>query len=215
MIQIRDLVKEYQTHAGPRRVLDGINASVEPGEKLAVLGRNGAGKTTLMKLIGGVEEPTAGRIDRSMSLSWPLGFSGGLHPNMTGLDNVKFIARIYNQPLDRVLHFTQDFADLGKDLHMPLETYSTGMRARLAFGLSLAIDFDCYLIDEVIAVGDQRFQRKCREELFDKRKDRAMILASHSPDIVKLYCTHALVLKHGRGKVFKDIDFALRIYTDL
>jgi len=215
MIEIRNLVKDYQTHSGPRRVLDGINASVEPGEKLAILGRNGAGKTTLMKLIGGVEEPTSGRIDRSMSLSWPLGFMGGFHPNLTGFDNVRFIARIYDQPLERVLAYTQDFAELGKEIHMPLETYSTGMRARLAFGLSLAIEFDCYLIDEVIAVGDQRFQRKCQEELFDKRKDRAMILASHSIDIVKLYCTHALVLKQGRGKVFQDIDFALRIYSDL
>jgi capsular polysaccharide transport system ATP-binding protein len=215
MIEICDVVKEYQTHSGRRRVLDGINARVEPGEKLAILGANGAGKTTLMKLLGGVEEPTSGSIERTMSLSWPLGFMGGFHPHMTGIDNVRFIARIYNQPMDRILAYAQDFSELGKELYMPLETYSTGMRARLAFGLSLAIDFDCYLIDEVIAVGDQRFQRKCQEELFHKRKDRAMILASHSLDIVRLYCTHALVLKQGRGKVFHDIEFALRLYSDL
>jgi capsular polysaccharide transport system ATP-binding protein len=215
MIEIRDLVKDYQTHTGPRRVLNGISACIEPGEKLAILGRNGAGKSTLMKLIGGVEEPTSGSIERRMSLSWPIGFMGGFHPNLTGFDNVRFIARIYDQPMEKVLRYTQDFAELGKELHMPLETYSTGMRARLAFGLSLAIEFDCYLIDEVIGVGDQRFQRKCHEELFDKRKDRAMILASHSIDIIRQYCTHALVLKEGRGKVFKDLDIALRIYTDL
>lgn len=215
MIEVVDLVKEYPTHSGPQLVLDHINFHVARGEKIAVLGRNGAGKSTLIKLIGGVEEPTSGTIRRAMSLSWPLGFEGGFHPFLTGYDNVKFLARIYNQPLDRLFAFTEDFAELGKAMHMPLETYSTGMRARLAFGLSLAIDFDCYLIDEVILAGDQRFHRKCREALFEKRVDRAMILASHAMDIVRQYCTQAVVLKEGRGKVFNDIETAIDIYLSL
>jgi capsular polysaccharide transport system ATP-binding protein len=215
MIDVRDLVKEYHTPSGMRRVLDGINAHIEPGEKLAILGRNGSGKSTLIKLLGGVEEPTYGRIDRRMSLSWPIGFLGGFHPYMTGYDNVRFIARIYNQPLDRILDFTQDFAELGKELHMPLETYSTGMRARLAFALSLAIDFDCYLIDEVIMVGDQRFHQKCHEALFASKKNRAIILASHAIDIIQQYCSQALVLKQGRGRMFRDVGLALQIYKDL
>lgn len=215
MIEVADLVKEYPTHTGPRRVLDQISLRIGPGEKLAILGRNGAGKSTLIKLISGVEEPTAGTVRRDMSLSWPLGFEGGFHPFLTGYDNVKFIARIYNRPLESLLAFTEDFAELGSQLHMPLETYSTGMRARLAFGLSLGIDFDCYLIDEVILVGDQRFHRKCHQALFEQRRDKAMILASHAMDIVRTYCTSALVLKEGRGKLFTDIETAIAIYSAL
>jgi capsular polysaccharide transport system ATP-binding protein len=215
MIEAIDLVKEYPAHGGPVRVLDRVSISISPGEKLAILGRNGAGKSTLIKLIGGVEEPTSGTVRRGMTLSWPLGFEGGFHPFLTGYDNVKFIARIYNQPLDDLLAFTEDFAELGKQMHMPLETYSTGMRARLAFGLSLAIHFDCYLIDEVILAGDQRFHRKCREALFEQRGNRAMILASHAIDIVRDYCSRALVLKEGRGKIFNDIDTAIAVYSAL
>lgn len=215
MIEAVDLVKEYPAHGGPVRVLDHVSISISPGEKLAILGRNGAGKSTLIKLIGGVEEPTSGTVRRGMTLSWPLGFEGGFHPFLTGYDNVKFVARIYNQPLDDLLAFTEDFAELGKQMHMPLETYSTGMRARLAFGLSLAIQFDCYLIDEVILAGDQRFHRKCREALFEQRGNRAMILASHAIDIVRDYCSRALVLKEGRGKMFTDIDTAIAVYSAL
>jgi capsular polysaccharide transport system ATP-binding protein len=215
MIEAIDLVKEYPAHGGPVRVLDHVSISISPGEKLAILGRNGAGKSTLIKLIGGVEEPTSGTVRRGMTLSWPLGFEGGFHPFLTGYDNVKFVSRIYNQPLDDMLAFTEDFAELGKQMHMPLETYSTGMRARLAFGLSLAIQFDCYLIDEVILAGDQRFHRKCREALFEQRGNRAMILASHAIDIVRDYCSRALVLKEGRGKVFTDIDTAIAVYSAL
>lgn len=216
MIVLRDLVKDYPLRGGGvKRVLDGISATIAPGEKLAVLGRNGAGKSTLIKLIGGVERPSSGEVIRSMSLSWPIGFQGAFHHHLTGYDNVQFIARIYGHPLDRVLAFTEDFAELGRYLHMPLETYSTGMRARLAFGLSLAIDFDCYMIDEVILVGDQRFHRKCQKELFDRRSGRALILASHAPDIIRNFCTHALVLKEGRGKLFSDVERALHIYAAL
>jgi capsular polysaccharide transport system ATP-binding protein len=215
VIQLRDLVKDYPLRGGSHRVLDGINVTIAPGEKLAVLGRNGAGKSTLIKVIGGVEAPTSGTVERSMSLSWPIGFQGAFHHHMTGFDNIRFIARLYDQPLDRVFAFTEDFAELGSYMHMPLETYSTGMRARLAFGLSLAIDFDCYLIDEVILAGDQRFHRKCQDELFGKRSGRALILASHAVDIVREFCSRALVLKEGRGKVFHDIDLALQIYAAL
>jgi capsular polysaccharide transport system ATP-binding protein len=215
MIVLQELVKEYPLRNGVRRVLDGISATIGPGEKMAVLGRNGAGKSTLIKLIAGVERPTSGTVDRGMSLSWPIGFQGAFHHHLTGHDNVRFIARIYGQPLERVLAFTEDFAELGRYMHMPLETYSTGMRARLAFGLSLAIDFDCYMIDEVILAGDQRFHRKCQQELFDKRSNRALILASHATDIIRDFCTHALVLRDGRGKLFSDVDRALRIYAAL
>ena len=215
MIELIDVVKDYPVHGGSHRVLDHVNVRIAPGEKLAVLGRNGAGKSTLIKLIGGVEAPTSGAIRHGMSLSWPIGFQGAFHHHLTGHDNVRFIARIYGQPFERILAFTEEFAELGPYMKEPLETYSTGMRARLAFGLSLAIDFDCYLIDEVILAGDQRFHRKCQEELFGRRSGRSLILASHATDIVRDFCTHALVLKEGRGKVFEDIDLALQIYAAL
>jgi len=215
MITIDRIVKDYPLRGGTHRVLDGISASIGRGERLAILGRNGAGKSTLIKLIGGVEEPSGGHVKRGMSLSWPIGFEGAFHHHLTGLDNVKFIARLYDRPLAEILAFTEDFAELGVYMHMPVETYSTGMRARLAFGLSLAIDFDCYLIDEVILAGDQRFHRKCQEALFHKQSGRALIMASHAMGIVREFCTHALVLKQGRGKVFHDIDLAIQIYEAL
>jgi capsular polysaccharide transport system ATP-binding protein len=215
MIRVSDLCKEYRGEGKVHRVLSNVSLTVGSGEKVAVLGRNGAGKSTLMRLIGGVELPTSGRIDREMSLSWPLGLQGGFQPSLTGNDNMRFVARIYNKPFDYIRAYVDDFAELGKYLSEPLKTYSTGMRARFAFALSLAIDFDCYLIDEIIAAGDQRFQRRSHEELFEKRADRSMILASHIGDIVKAYCSRALVLHRGRGKVFEDLNLALDIYNDL
>jgi capsular polysaccharide transport system ATP-binding protein len=215
MIRAVDLCKEYRTEGRVHWVLSNISFTVGRGEKVAVLGRNGAGKSTLMRLLGGVEVPTSGRIERTMSLSWPLGLQGGFQGSLTGNDNLRFIARIYNKPFDYVRAYVEDFAEIGKYLSEPIKTYSMGMRARFAFALSLAIDFDCYLIDEIIAAGDQRFQRRSHEELFEKRADRSMILASHIGEIVRSYCSRALVLHRGRGKVFDDLNLALDIYDSL
>jgi capsular polysaccharide transport system ATP-binding protein len=214
-MSLSNVVKEYHTQIGTRRVLDNISFEVRKGEKIAVLGRNGAGKSTLVKIIGGVERPTSGRVHRGLTMSWPLTFGGGFETSMSGLDNIRFIARIYNAPLQRTIDFCDDFAELGKLLRLPVKTYSSGMRARLAFALTLAIDFECMLIDEVISVGDQRFHAKCHDELFVKRKNCAMILVSHDVHIVKEFCNRALVLKDGRGRVFEDIDLALDIYATL
>jgi capsular polysaccharide transport system ATP-binding protein len=134
---------------------------------------------------------------------------------MTGLDNIRFIARLYNRSIQDTIEQVDDFAELGKNLYLPVKAYSSGMRARLAFALTLSIDFDCFLIDEVISVGDQRFQRKSHDALFVKRKHCSMILVSHDIHIIKEYCHKALVLKAGRGRVFEDLDFALRIYSSL
>jgi capsular polysaccharide transport system ATP-binding protein len=215
MISAVEVCKDYRTEGRVHRVLSNVSFTVERGEKIAVLGRNGAGKSTLMRLLGGVEVPTSGKIERTMSLSWPLGLQGGFQGSLTGNDNLRFIARIYNKPFDYIRAYVDDFAELGKYLSEPVKTYSMGMRARFAFALSLAIDFDCYLIDEIIAAGDQRFQRRSHEELFEKRADRSMILASHVGEIVKSYCSRALVLHRGRGKVFANLDLALDIYNDL
>ncbi len=214
-IDVVDIVMEFHTQIGTRRVVDGVSFSIEPGEKIAVLGRNGAGKSTLVKIIGGVLPPTSGYIHRGMSMSWPIGFAGGFESTMSGLDNIRFLSRIYRRPFEQTVKLVDDFADLGRHLFLPVKPYSSGMRARLAFGLTLAIDFDCFLIDEVIAVGDHHFHKKCHHELFVKRKNCAMILVSHDTNIVKQYCNKALVLKNGRGRVFKDVQLALDIYNSV
>ena len=215
MISAIDVTKDYRTEGRLNRVLSNVSFAVAKGEKLALLGRNGAGKSTLIRLVAGVELPTRGAIEQTMSVSWPIGLAGGFHGSLTGNDNMRFIARIYNKPFNYIRAYVDDFAEIGKYLSEPLKTYSTGMRARFAFALSLAIDFDCYLVDEIIAAGDQRFQRRSHEELFEKRADRSMILASHIGDIVRAYCSRALVLHRGRGKVFDDLDLALDIYDAL
>jgi capsular polysaccharide transport system ATP-binding protein len=217
MIRVAGVCKDYhsETRGRWRRVLSDISLTVMPGEKIALLGRNGAGKSTLIRLISGIEMPTAGTIERTMSVSWPVGLEGGIGGSMTGNDNIRFISRIYNKPFQEVHDFVEDFAELGRFLSEPVRTYSTGMRGRLNFALSFAVDFDCYLIDEVIAAGDARFQERSRYEVFERRADRSMILASHIPGIVKQYCTKALIIHHGRAKMFEDLDLAAEIYQAL
>jgi capsular polysaccharide transport system ATP-binding protein len=217
MITVAGVCKDYhsETRHTYHRVLSDISFAIRPGEKIAVLGRNGAGKSTLIRLLAGIEMPTIGSIDRTMSVSWPVGLTGGIGGTMTGNDNIRLICRLYDKPFKLMRDLVEDFAELGKYLGEPVITYSAGMRARLNFALSIAIDFDCYLIDEVIAVGDQRFQRRSHEVLFEHRADRSLILASHVPHLVKEYCSRALVLHRGRGKMFDDLDLAFDIYDDL
>lgn len=215
MIICENLRKTYKHGRNEKQVLKGLNILIEPGQHLALLGRNGAGKTTLIKLIGGVEMPTAGKVTRKMTVSWPLGFNGGFQGSLTGYDNARFIARIYGQDYAAVRSYVEEFTELGRQLKMPVKTYSSGMRARLAFALSLAIEFDCYLIDEIILVGDQNFYRKCHEELFEKRGDRALILASHSHEAVRSYCNSALILNQGEGMYYDNVDEAIDIYSSL
>ena len=205
------LAKAY----GARQVLRGLDLTVARGQKVGVLGRNGAGKTTLIKLLGGVEAPSGGRVHRGMTVSWPLGFGGGFQGSLTGLDNARFIARIYGRDYGNLRDFVEDFSELGRQLREPVKTWSSGMRARLAFALALAIEFDCYLVDEVILVGDADFQRKCHAELFDKRADRALVLASHSAGMIRDMCDSAMVLHQGRGTVFANVEEGLEVYSAL
>jgi capsular polysaccharide transport system ATP-binding protein len=215
MITCKNIRKTYPLGRRDKQALRGIDFQIGKGERVGFLGRNGAGKSTLIRLIGGVELPTAGQIERRMSVSWPLAFSGGFQGSLTGYDNARFIARIYGREYREIRDFVEDFAELGHYMKMPVKTYSSGMKARLAFGLSLAIDFDCYLIDEVIAVGDHRFQEKCRRELFEKRADRALILASHSAGLVREYCERAMILADGYGVMHDQLDSALEAYDRL
>lgn len=215
MIVCENLHKSYKMGHGQKQVLKGLDFHIEKGERVGFLGRNGAGKTTLIKLIGGVELPTSGTVRRDMTVSWPLGFGGGFQGSLTGYDNARFIARIYGKEYSDIRGFVEDFTELGRQLKMPVKTYSSGMKARLAFALSIAIEFDCYLIDEVILVGDHNFHEKCRYELFDKRSDRALILASHSVSTIREFCGRAMVLQDGKGTMFDDLDQAIDLYNGL
>lgn len=215
MIRCENLRKSYHGGHGNHEVLKGVNLTVAPGQRLALLGRNGAGKSTLIKLIGGVELPTGGRVVREMSCSWPIGFNGGFQGSLTGFDNARFIARIYGKSYGEIRDFVEDFTELGGSLAMPVKTYSSGMRARLAFALSLAIEFDCYLIDEVILVGDQNFQRKCHFELFEKRADRAMIIASHDMHTIDNLCDSAVVIHDGIATLHDNVPDAIAVYEAL
>jgi capsular polysaccharide transport system ATP-binding protein len=215
MIVCENVHKSYPLGHGRNRVLDGLNFTMNRGERFALLGRNGSGKSTLIKLIGGVELPDSGKIIRSMALSWPLGFVGGFQGSLTGADNARFIARIYGRQYRDIRDYVEDFSELGRQMKMPVRTYSSGMRARLAFALSLAIEFECYLIDEVIMVGDHNFQKKCVAELFEKRPDRGLIFASHSSQLVRQFCQRVLLLDAGKGTVYDDMEEGLGIYDGL
>lgn len=215
MIELDRVVKRYRTRGGAHTVLDGVSLTVRKGDKVGILGRNGAGKSTLIRLISGAEQPTSGSVLRRMSVSWPLAFGGAFQGSLTGLDNLRFICRVYDASFDEVLPFVEDFSELGQYLKEPVKTFSSGMRARLAFAISMAIEFDCFLIDEVIAVGDTRFHEKCRHELFEKRKDRAMIIVSHVAQEIQEHCERAGVLSQGSLREFPDVGSAYAHYESV
>lgn len=215
MIRLEDVVKRYKTLSGLHTVLDHIDLDVRKGEKIGILGRNGAGKSTLIRIISGAELPNSGRVMREMSVSWPLAFGGAFQGTLTGLDNIRFIFRVYGKEFASAISFIQDFSELGKFLREPVKTYSSGMRARLAFAISMAIEFDCFLIDEVIAVGDARFHEKCQRELFEKRADRAMIIVSHDTGVIRSHCSRACVLSDGQLYKFDEMDAAYAQYNRL
>lgn len=203
MIEFCNVSKYYHTRGLNRRVFSNLSFRIERGTSLAICGANGAGKSTLLRLIAGVEHPSGGTIRRDMKVSWPIGFASCFQMSMTGADNARFIARIYQHDEDEVLAYVEDFAQLGVYLRQPVSTYSSGMVSRLAFGVSLAIHFDCYLVDEVTAAGDVRFRRRCEEELMARSRDGTLIMTSHDPYTLERYCTRGAVLYSG-GLVFFD-----------
>lgn len=215
MIEIINLTKAYPLRGGHHTVLDRLNFSIKRGEKIGILGRNGAGKSTLIRLLSGAEQPTSGVIKRGMTISWPLAFGGAFQGSLTGLDNLKFICRIYGVSYSEKVEYVKDFTELGKYFREPVKSYSSGMRARLAFAISMAIEFDCFLIDEIISVGDARFHEKCRRELFEHRKDRGFIIVSHEPHNIKDHCERAFVLHSGKLNEFSNISDAYQCYQQL
>ncbi len=213
MIKLTNISKVYKSRNGYYKVLNNISFSLQRGEKLGILGRNGAGKSTLIRIISGADKPTTGSIERSMSVSWPLAFGGAFQGSLSGLDNLKFICRVYGVDYKDKVPYVDNFSELGKFLYEPIKTYSAGMRTRLAFAISMSIEFDCFLIDEVISVGDKRFYEKCQRELFELRKDRAMIMVSHQMQNIKKHCDKACVLVKGHLYEFDDIAEAQLLYN--
>ncbi len=214
MIAVENVCKTYSTRFGPRTILDNVSFRLERGRNIGILGQNGAGKSTLIRLISGAEKPTSGDIRRGMTVSWPLAFGGAFQTHMTGLDNLKFVCRIYGVDYKPLVPFVEEFTELGIYFREPVMHYSHGMMTRLAFALSMAIEFDCFLIDEAMVVGDVRFHEKCHIELFQKRKDRAFILVTHDANVIKLYCERACVLHEGRLYSFETVDEAYDFYTN-
>ena len=215
MIRLSNVSKAYATSSGKVRVLEGLDFQVNRGESVGILGCNGAGKSTLIRIISGAEQPDTGSITREMSVSWPLAFSGAFQTSLTGIDNLRFICRVYGVDTERYIPFVEDFSELGIFLREPVRTYSSGMQARLAFALSMIIEFDCFLIDEIVAVGDSRFQAKCHEELFVKRADRARIIVSHDPSYIRSHCQRAVVLRAGKLYQFESVEEAFTYYAEV
>lgn len=215
MIALRKITKTYPIRGGHHTVLNGIDFTLQRGEKLGILGRNGAGKSTLIRILSGAERPSSGHVQRGMSLSWPLAFGGAFQGSLSGLDNLKFICRVYGADHSDKVAYVEDFSELGKYLREPVKTYSSGMRSRLAFAISMAVEFDCFLIDEIISVGDARFFAKCQYEMFDKRKDRAFIMVSHDAHNIRERCDRAGVLHGGAMRLFEDVESAYSFYEGI
>lgn len=217
MIEIRDLTKSYMTKSGRHFVFRDANAVFPSGKNIGIIGPNGAGKSTLLRLIGKIDFPDRGSVITEKKISWPVGLSGGFQGSLTGRDNVRFVCRVYgaNGDIDEKIAFVQEFACIGEYFDMPIRTYSSGMRARLAFGLSMAFDFDYYLVDEITAVGDSDFKSKSRAVFKEKLKKANLIIASHSMNLIKSYCDIVAIPHDGDLEIFDDIKEAMKFYEKL
>lgn len=216
MIELKHISKSYPLKNGERNiVLNDVNLKIEEGRSIAILGLNGAGKSTLVRIIGGAEAPDRGQILRTSRVSWPIGFSGCFHGSLTGRENLRFVSRIYGADINSVTRYVEDFADLGKYLDMPVKTYSSGMKSKLAFGLSMAIQFDFYLIDEAFSVGDVTFREKAKEALKSRTSNATLIFVSHSMQSVQKFCVCGAVLYKGQLTYYPELNRAIQHYAEI
>lgn len=213
MIELENLTKAYWYRGHPKYVARNINAVIPSGVKVALMGRNGAGKSTLLSMIAGSLNPDRGRVKVTGSLSWPIGLVGCIQGELTGAQNVKFIARVYGVDTDELTEFVAEFAELGMNYYEPVRTYSSGMRARLNFGMSMGIKFDTFLIDEVHAVGDNNFKAKSKQVFDDRLAEAGLIMVSHSNSLMRSLCTSGAVLEHGVLTFYDDIEEALEVHS--
>ncbi len=206
MIKIENLTKSYRTPKGRHYVFKDMNVELPSGKSVALIGRNGAGKSTLLRVIGGIDRPDSGRILTDNTISWPVGLAGGFQGSLTGRENVKFVARLYAKPdeLREKVSFVEEFAELGKYFDMPIKTYSSGMKSRLGFGLSMAFKFDYYLVDEVTAVGDARFKQKCADIFNACHEESSFLMVSHSLGLLKEFCDVALFIGRDNKVTYFD-----------
>lgn len=209
MIYLDRLTKTFPLRGGRKVIVQNLTATFPTGASVALLGRNGAGKSTLLKLIAGTIRPTSGQVLSTGTISYPVGFSGSFHPDLSGVQNTRFVARLYGVDTDELVDFVQDFAELGRHFFMPIRTYSAGMRARLSFGISMGIPFDTYLVDEVTSVGDGAFRQKSVRVFDDRREKAGTIVVSHSPFMVRRICNIGAVLEDGQLHFYDDIEEAL------
>ena len=212
MIQLVNLNKKFLTPSGSKVVADNISVTFPTGEAVGLIGRNGAGKTTLMNMIGGQIKPDSGNIERTGTISWTVGFAGSFHRDMTGAQNTKFIARVYGVDTQELADYVEEFAELGPHFHVPVRNYSSGMKARLAFGVSIGIPFDTYLVDEVTAVGDAEFKRKSRIAFRDRMQNAGAIVVNHSVAQLRKLCNSGAILENGKLTYYDDIEEAIYVH---
>ena len=212
MLELNQITKCYKVKGVQKMILNNISFVFPRNDNIAIMGKNGSGKSTLMRILAGTEPADQGHVYRTQSVSWPLGFAGGFNGSMTGLENIRFVSRIYGQDTDRIIEYVADFAELGKSLRLPIKCYSNGMKARLAFGLSMAIDFKIYLIDEITAVGDENFKKKCRAVFRDKLDESRIVMVSHAANTIKEYCKSGLLLENGEVTYYPTIEELLDAY---
>ena len=206
MIRLDKLTKTFNLNGVHKTVVDNVTLALPARTSIGLLGRNGAGKTTLLKMIAGTQSPTSGRIHVDGTMSWPVGFAGSFHVDLTGAQNARYVARIYGVDSDELVAFTEDFAELGGHFHLPVRTYSSGMMSRLAFGVSMGIAFDTYLVDEVTAVGDAAFRKKSHDLFLARMRNAGAIVVNHAMPVIKELCTKVMVLEHGKLLLFDDVD---------
>lgn len=215
MIAVRNLWKTYHLSGASKVVARGLNLDFPTKTSVGLFGRNGAGKSTLLRMIAGTEDPDYGTIQSDGTISWPVGFAGSFHPDLTGAQNVRFVGRVYGVDTDQLIAYVEEFAELGAHFNAPFRTYSAGMRSRLAFGLSMGIEFDTYLIDEVTSVGDAAFQQRSTSVLRDRMKGSSAIVVSHSMPLMKELCDRGIVLVEGNAHCFDDISDAIIFHQDV
>ena len=215
MISLRHVYKTYHSRGLSQVVARDLSFDFPVSGAMGLLGRNGAGKSSLLHMLAGILRPDRGQIVRRGSVSWPVGFQGSFHPDMTGVQNARFVARLYGVDTDRLVGFVANFADLGPHFNMPVRSYSSGMRARLAFGVSMAVPFDTYLIDEVTSVGDGAFRTRSEEMLQERMEGAAAIVVSHSMDMLRRLCRSGAVLENGRLFYYARIERAIEHHNHL
>lgn len=215
MIVLRDLTKIYRMHGSRKVVADGINAVFPSKVSVGLLGRNGAGKSTLLRMIAGLSTPTSGEILTDGSISFPVGIASSAHPDMTGAQNTRFVARLYGADTDELLAFVEDFAELGPHFHLPVRSYSSGMKGRLTFGINMGLKFDTYLVDEVTATGDAAFVRKSQELFLDRMREAGAVFVSHSTAQVRKLCEAGAILENGTLRYFPEVEEAIDRYEHM